>query len=125
MQTEQSFIQVNHIHFYLASETKTGPYLELQTFVLLLVNKFGKQTLYTDIDENRCIYISLCNIDHDSSDQIVYYMIVEQEPFTIGICRFLIKKKVPSPANAKLYFDKKTYIELTCLFVFGGHRYPV
>jgi len=37
-------------------------------------------------------YISLCNIDHDSSDQIVYYMIVEQESFTIGICRFLIKK---------------------------------
>ena len=50
-------------------------------------------------------YISLCNIDHDSSDQIVYYMIVEQEPFTIGICRFLIKK-VPSPANSNLYFDK-------------------
>ena len=71
-------------HFYLASETKT---------VLLLVNNFGKQTLYRDIDENRCIYISLCNIDHDSSDQIVYYMIVEQEPFTIGICRFLIKKR--------------------------------
>ena len=93
-------------HFYSASETKAGPYLELQTNVLLLVNEFGKQTLDTDIDENRCIYISLCNIDHDSSDQIVYYMIVEQEPFTIGICRFLIKKKVPSPANAKLYFDK-------------------
>ena len=80
-------------------------------------------------------YISLCNIDHDSSDQIVYYMIVEQESFTIGICRFLIKKKVPSPANSKLFLDKNqnwtylpvcfgTNIELTCL-CFGGHRYPV
>ena len=90
-------------HFYLASETKTGPYLEIQTYVLLLVNKFGKQTPHTYIDENRCIYISLCNIDHDSSDQIVYYMIVEQESFTIGICRFLIKKG-PKSCKFKLIF---------------------
>ena len=78
-----------------------GNFIWGQTFVLLLANEFGKQTTLIKIDA----YISLCNIDHDSSDQIVYYMIVEQESFTIGICRFLIKK-VPSPANSNLYFDK-------------------
>ena len=75
-----------------------GNFILGQTFVLLLANEFCKQTT---IGKNRCIYISLCNIDHDSSDQIVYYMIVEQESFTIGICRFL-KKEVPSPANSNL-----------------------
>ena len=67
-------------------------------------------------------YISLCNIDHDSSDQIVYYMIVEQEPFTIGICRFL--KKRSQVLQIQTYNSIKTKIELTCL-CFGGHRYPV
>ena len=66
-----------------------GNFIWGQTFVLLLANEFGKQTTLIKIDA----YISLCNIDHDSSDQIVYYMIVEQESFTIGICRFLIKKR--------------------------------
>ena len=89
-------------HFYLASETKSGLYLELQTNVLLLVLNLANK-LCTDIDENRCIYISLCNIDHDSSDQIVYYMIVEQESFTIGICRFLIKKG-PKSCKFKVIF---------------------
>ena len=56
-----------------------------QTFVLLLANEFGKQTTLIKIDA----YISLCNIDHDSSDQIVYYMIVEQEPSPLGFAVFL------------------------------------